>query len=95
MLVKLSTKNLKVECVCNFKSTRNGFKHYGDVYLNDSLYKCNDKELKINYINRTWEAYEYQSLLFHMIEYLKKNKLVNKDDYEELRHKICNHSFNY
>lgn len=95
MLVKLSTKNgFTMECTCNFKATRNGFKHYGDVYLNDSIYKCNNKELKICYINRTWEAYEYQSLLSYMIEYLKKNKLVNEVDYKELKNKVYNHAFN-
>lgn len=94
MLVKLSTKNLKIEAVCNYKATKNGFKHYGDVYINDSLYKCNNKELKICYINRTWERFEYQSLLFKMLEFLKKNKLVNDEDYKELFNKIYNQVLN-
>lgn len=84
MLKNLETKNIKVTCVCNYKSTRNGFKHYGDVYLNDSPYPCNDKEIKCTYINRTWERYEYQSLIHKMIRFLKDNKLINDEDYNEL-----------
>ena len=94
MLFNLSTKNVKIICVCNYAKTRNGFKHFGDVYLNDNPCKRNDKEIKCNYINRTWERFEYQSLLFKMIDFLKRNDFINNENYQELYNKIYNNELN-
>jgi hypothetical protein len=49
--------------VCEWKKTRSAFKHVVTLLKNGvSVY-----ETKICYVNRTWESYEYQSVLQHAI----------------------------
>jgi len=40
-------------------NTRNGFYHKSNLFHND----INISEAKCNYLNRTWEAYTYQSAM--------------------------------
>ena len=47
---------LAVECY--YKDSRSGFSHNAVAYFNGDNIKA-----KCNYINRTWEAYTYQSVL--------------------------------
>lgn len=57
--------NLSKNCnvVCNWKSTRSGFKHTANLCKNGySIY-----ETKICYLNRTWERFEYESILKKII----------------------------
>lgn len=49
----------KIEVICDSKSTRNGFKHTATLFYSGS--EC--ESVKCNYINRTWESYEYESVL--------------------------------
>ena len=50
--------------VCNWKKTRNGFKHTANLCKNGfSVF-----ETKICYLNRTWESFEYESILLKVIE---------------------------
>ena len=57
--------------VCNWKKTRNGFKHTANLCKNGfSVF-----ETKICYLNRTWESFEYESILFKVVnEYFEKEK---------------------
>jgi len=41
----------------NSKGTRNGFAHETELRVNSCLYFYN----KVNYYNRTWECYEFQT----------------------------------
>jgi hypothetical protein len=55
-------KNFSV--ICAFKNTRSGFKHEADLLRNGaSVYKT-----KICYLNRTWESFEYESILVKVID---------------------------
>ena len=50
--------------ICNWKSTRYGFKH-------EAILCKNGQELgraKCLYYNRTWERYEYESVLQEVVE---------------------------
>ena len=47
--------------VCNFVKTRSGFKHVCEVYNDATDSKL--FETKICYLNRTWEPYEFASVL--------------------------------
>ncbi len=50
--------------VCNWKNTRSGFKHTANLCENGfSIY-----ETKICYLNRTWERFEYESILKKIVE---------------------------
>jgi hypothetical protein len=51
--------------VADTKKTRNGFKH--TAVLMDKYSRVRD-EVKINYLNRTWESYEYESVLNKLLE---------------------------
>ena len=50
--------------VCNWKKTRTGFKHTASLCKNgQSIY-----ETKICYLNRTWERFEYESILLKVVD---------------------------
>lgn len=49
---------------CDWKKTRNAFKHTAKLFRNDYVIY----ETKICYLNRTWEAFKYQSILQKVIK---------------------------
>lgn len=51
--------NGNLEVVCEWVNTRNGFKHVATLLLDGR----EQESVKINYLNRTWERYEYESVL--------------------------------
>ena len=53
-----------IEVVCDWKKTRYGFKHEATLFKDGREV---DKA-KCCYYNRTWERYEYQSVLIRVIE---------------------------
>jgi len=60
--------------VCQSEKTRNGFKHTASLIKNGSdVYTT-----KICYLNRTWESFEYQSVLQKMINNYFKGQEVKK-----------------
>jgi hypothetical protein len=62
--MRIFTLSKDYSVVCNFKSTRSGFKHEASLHKNGlSIYQT-----KICYLNRTWEAYEYESILHKVID---------------------------
>ena len=67
-----------VECIfiCESQDTRNGFRH---VLKNGFGIQC-----KMCYLNRTYERYQYQSLLQKAIEKLKLIPLFNIETGEGL-----------
>lgn len=62
--MRIFTLSKEYSVVCNSKDTRNGFKHEATLHKNGfSIYQT-----KICYLNRTWEAYEYESILHKVID---------------------------
>lgn len=51
--------NDNLEVVCEWVNTRNGFKHVATLLLDGR----EQESVKINYLNRTWEGYEFESVL--------------------------------
>ena len=49
--------------VCSYKSNRAGFKHIADLFI--SCYEL--AETSIQYYNRTWESYTYQTVILQAI----------------------------
>ena len=43
---------------CKYENTRNGFKHVATMYYNRNTYVA-----VCYYLNRTWECFEYQSVI--------------------------------
>lgn len=51
--------NKQIKIVCDASKTRNGFKHTATLYLKG----VQRESVKINYLNRTWERYEFDSVI--------------------------------
>lgn len=77
--MRLFQLNADYAVVCEFVSTRSGFKHVATL-----LYRGDEVDsTKICYQNRTWEHYQYQSVLQKLI-----NKAFTPDEQEKLKIEI-------
>ena len=56
-----------IEVSCQYKDTRNGFKHTADLYMNGEK----TMSVKVNYTNRTWEKFEFDTVLLRLAEKAK------------------------
>ena len=65
----------RIEIVCDWKKTRNGFKHEATLFLDGR----ESDRAKCCYLNRTWESYEYQSV---MKELIHKTKSISDKERE-------------
>lgn len=62
------------EVVCEYEKTRHGFRHIA-VLLIDGREVERDK---CCYYNRTWEGYEFQSVLIKVVNKATKNKIITE-----------------
>jgi hypothetical protein len=65
--------NEKIEVVCDWQKTRYGFRHLAHLMLDG-------KEIeyaKVCYYNRTWECYEYQTVMLRLFE---KSTALSEED---------------
>ena len=51
--------NESMEVICKSLSTKNGFKHEAKLFINGAQIG----KAQIGYLNRTWESYQFQSVL--------------------------------
>jgi hypothetical protein len=56
--------NDKVQIVARSGDARDGFNHFATLYINGEAVD----EAKVHYINRTWESYEFQSVMQKLID---------------------------
>lgn len=70
MVFELETSKGVYNVRCESVGTRNGFKHVAYVVENGFV----TLEAKINYLNRTWERYQFESLLNKVKDLLEKRK---------------------
>jgi hypothetical protein len=61
--MRIFNLNEKYNVVCNSESTRGGFRHIAVLHKNG--YEV--ARAKCTYQNRTWEAYEFESVLQNII----------------------------
>jgi hypothetical protein len=76
MDTKINGNNYTINC--QSLKTRNGFKHVCYLTKNNSFDTI--ETVKINYINRTWEPWQYRSCIYGLIDkFLKstKNKTIS------------------
>lgn len=71
MRTNFTTTNHSYLFVNSFINRRNGFAHESELYIDESIYPSVTN--RVSYINRTWEAYEYQSSMLGAVNKLKKN----------------------
>ena len=70
----------ELEIVCNSVNTKYGFKHLATLFKDGEEVQ----DGKCTYQNRTWERYEFQSVLSNVVEKAVKNKLLSEEE-----EKIC------
>lgn len=82
--------NDKISVVARYEKTRNGFRHVADLYIDGRIVDS----AKVTYLNRTWEAYAFQTVLQKVIEETnwlsdeeKKKGLKFAKDYENVERK--------
>jgi hypothetical protein len=76
---------------CEWKKTRTGFKHEATLLRNGSEI---DKT-KVNYYNRTWESYEYETVIKKLLsKHFKDEQLDNYlKDIRTKQHEAVNQEF--
>ena len=70
MYFELETSKGKFDVRCESVDTKNGFKHVAYVVENGIV----TLETKINYLNRTWESFQFERVLNAMKDLIEKRK---------------------
>jgi len=63
------------EAVCHWQYTSYGFRHIAELKIH-GVTEC---RASAPYYNRTWESYEYQSVLYSLVEKARKQRLFTKE----------------
>lgn len=86
-IFKVQNNGNEYEFVCSFKSTRSGFNHDCTMFVNGRW----EVETSCHYINRTWESYNYQTVMLRAVgimmeerEEFLKNRFKNENGYKQL-----------
>ena len=99
-LVTMSHEGTTIEATCFTQSTQHGFRHgltsvcisYSDG--SSKIYDRTELGLRafaVNYLNRTWEARKYDSLLFALFDMLLNRKgWDTKEHYKQILNVIKN-----
>ena len=74
--MKKFTVNDRIIIIAESKDTRSGFKHVAHLFLGDNEVE----ETKVCYLNRTWESYQYQTVIHKLIE---KSKFLTPEEKTE------------
>jgi hypothetical protein len=84
---KLSVFPVNFEFICDSKSNKSGFKHTCTMFVNGVQFT----QKSIQYYNRTWESYQYQSILkatfksyIDFIYYDLLDKFKNDNNYQKM-----------
>lgn len=94
--MKVFKVNKNIEMIASYKNARDGFNHFATL-----MYNGNDVEtVKSHYINRTWESYEFESVLLKLAEKSKILSISEKTevkqyikDYENTNRQAVNNTF--
>jgi hypothetical protein len=72
--------NDKFEITCKSEKTRNGFRHIAELHrTGHSGTTVLIDVTKINYLNRTWESYEFESVIKKLVD---SSKSLSKEEKE-------------
>ena len=72
--MKIFSLDKHYQIVCEWKNTRNGFRHEATILYNG----IQQDKTKVCYLNRTWERFEYESVIFKIIDKYFKDKEAKK-----------------
>jgi len=70
--------NERVNVECHTNSTKSGFSHIAKLFINGKQVK----KVSCQYLNRTWERYQYESVLKKLAN--KATKILSGSDFEDL-----------
>lgn len=85
-LFEVNFQGVKNTVYCKSESTRHGFKHVARMYYNGNSYTATR-----HYYNRTWEYYDFQSVMQDLFENIVnefKEKAVNNWKVENNKQRI-------
>lgn len=74
----------KLSVVCQTIKTRSGFKHVATMIWRG----CEREQEKCCYLNRTWERYTYESVLYKLLN--SKKSSLDEDEKKIFKNKIDN-----
>ena len=57
----------RTKIVCKSQNTRQGFRHVAEYYKDGRLIESRS----VSYLNRTWESYEYESVIEALLEKMR------------------------
>ena len=80
--------NEKIEIVCESEKTRYGFRHLAYLIVNNNEVAKG----KCCYYNRTWESYEFQSVMYQVIRVAEKSKVLSVEEIEFCKEYIKNYN---
>ena len=72
--MRLFKVNNNISIVAKHENTRNGFRHRATLLINGSEVD----HTTASYLNRTWESYEFQSVLHKLIDKTNHLNAVEK-----------------
>jgi len=82
------TKNNKYYFLCESVGSRSGFTHKITMFLHRKLgsreHTITLASSKQNYINRTWEKYEFQSTLKQVVKGALLTEVLNQEEFNDL-----------
>jgi hypothetical protein len=70
-IIKFEYQTKPFLIICESMKTRNGFKHVAELYKNERYFLGIAQSF---YLNRTWEQYQYQSVILKLL-----NEVLNID----------------
>ncbi len=65
----------------SYGSTRNGFYHKSKLYINGELLS----EARASYLNRTWEAYTYQTVMKDAVRNAIENEIAEEKSKRQIK----------
>lgn len=77
--MKIFKLSKNIDIVCQSENTRYGFRHLATMLQNG--YEI--ASAKACYYNRTWECYQYQTVLLDIIEKALKSKRIDQKQYNK------------
>jgi len=81
-MVRIFKVNDKVQIVCNSVGTRYGFRHDAKLFVNG--YEV--EKTKVCYYNRTWEPFEFQTVVLKLIDKTDALTEAEKEQFKATLH---------
>lgn len=83
--MRIFNLNEKYSVVCHSEGTRYGFRHLATLMVDG---REGWVTAKACYYNRTWESFEFQTVLYLLLEKAVKEKVFTEEQAQEFRNKF-------